>query len=135
MAGDSVSHGERHQLPSESERMALLKVVTKSVSDAMDALYTRTMNANSLLETAGRRVLQPEQRSAATSRLAKFILIASFVASFNPVTSDVRMFSRATEGRGRRKKAGPRRSKNTTVAKVQDRVRFALRKFADMSTL
>ena len=54
----------------------------------------------------------PSSESALLPRVAKFILIAAFLASNNPTKSDVRMFSRAPDERRRCKRnASPRKTK------------------------
>jgi Origin recognition complex (ORC) subunit 5 C-terminus len=48
--------------------------------------------------------------------MAKFVLLAAFLASTNPAKSDVRMFSRAPEERKKaRRRAGPRKVKGGTA--------------------
>ncbi|KAH7099954.1 origin recognition complex subunit 5 C-terminus-domain-containing protein [Auriculariales sp. MPI-PUGE-AT-0066] len=63
---------------------------------------------------AGQRESQAQRQAQADAlllarglpRMAQYILVAAYVASFNPPRSDVRLFGRTSDGRGRRKKGG-----------------------------
>ena len=52
--------------------------------------------------------------------LAMFVIVASFLASYNPAKTDYRLFGRGFDEKGRKRKkgGGTRKTKTSTVAKV-----------------
>jgi hypothetical protein len=54
------------------------------------------------------------------NRTQKMLIVAAYVCGVNPVKTDVRLFVRVDEGAGgkRRRRVGPRRIKQGTIAKV-----------------
>ena len=127
--------------PTEDGRMRLIRLFTPSLTMAVENLYPRTISLKEwrkvnapplgfrLSQTMGRSLPQqkhgalgPEQIDTLPmlSRLSKFILIASFLASTNPAKTDVRMFARGPDERARYRKrgGGARKPRAGTVAKV-----------------
>jgi Origin recognition complex (ORC) subunit 5 C-terminus len=126
-------------LPDQDTRMRLTRLFTPSLSAALDALVPRLVDAaawarinvppphlhsqpssfslpttdatpNSPTKSIGTSIQTHE--GASLPRMAKFVLLAAFLASTNPAKSDVRMFSRAPEERKRaRHRVGPRKVK------------------------
>ncbi|KAI0746673.1 origin recognition complex subunit 5 C-terminus-domain-containing protein [Daedaleopsis nitida] len=134
--------------PSEDIRLRLIRLFTPSLTAALDSLYPRLSNANywarvhappaDLLSVHPARApevllahavanasdLSPNNDGAsetgieALPRMAKFVLIAAFLASTNPARSDLRMFGRGPDERSkrRRRKVGtPRKPKPGTT--------------------
>lgn len=108
-------------------RLQLIRLFNPTMTDALKSLYPRHMSA---LEWA-RTNMPPEDiltqdqarsRSKASqannseslnpylsqslSRMAKFILVAAFLASTNPAKSDLRMFGRGPDERKKRRRGG-----------------------------
>ncbi|KAH9950766.1 origin recognition complex subunit 5 C-terminus-domain-containing protein [Amylocystis lapponica] len=113
--------------PPEDTRLRLLRLFTPSFTAALDALYPRHTHAAAwarahapppgLLARPAHQ-LPPPPRPAppgaeALPRLAKFVLVAAFLASTNPPRSDVRMFGRGPDERRRRRRKGgsPRKAR------------------------
>ncbi|KAF8801485.1 hypothetical protein BYT27DRAFT_7114957 [Phlegmacium glaucopus] len=148
-------------LPSEDTRMRLNRLFNSSLTNALEALHPRLTNAtdwaqanepeaNLLLSTqllphhlnpnVGGSSSAPGTNNSlkSLSRISKFILVASFLASTNPPKSDMRMFGRGLDEKKRKKRmrrVGQGGRKTTTgggaaAAKVPQRllgpVAFAL---------
>lgn len=128
------------QPPTEDTRIRLTRLFTPSLTSALEALYPRLTFACAwartnapppdLLSIPPRQVptmpaRMPEDRSPERAlkelpRMAKFILVAAYIASTNPPKSDMRMFGRGPDERAkrrRRKGGGTRKvaAKNATV--------------------
>ncbi|TBU58295.1 origin recognition complex subunit 5 C-terminus-domain-containing protein [Dichomitus squalens] len=132
----------------EDARIRLLRLFTPSLTAALDTLYPRLTNAahwarvhapppdlltihlghapealvaQAAANAASIRASAPGLTEAgidALPRMAKFVLVAAFVASTNPARSDLRMFGRGLDERAkrRRRKAGtPRKPKPGTT--------------------
>ncbi|KAI0701668.1 putative origin recognition complex, subunit 5-like protein [Earliella scabrosa] len=133
--------------PTEEQRLRLLRLFTPSFTAALEALYPRLSSAThwaqvhapppdllsipparapealiaqtatnaSALRTHGDT--ETEAGIEALPRMARFVLIAAFLASTNPPRSDLRMFGRGPDERKRRKrKVGtPRKPKPGTT--------------------
>ena len=133
--------------PTEEQRLRLLRLFTPSFTAALEALYPRLSSAThwaqvhapppgllsipparapealiaqtatnaSALRTHGDT--ETEAGIEALPRMARFVLIAAFLASTNPARSDLRMFGRGSDERKRRKrKVGtPRKPKPGTT--------------------
>ncbi|KAH9921804.1 origin recognition complex subunit 5 C-terminus-domain-containing protein, partial [Fomitopsis serialis] len=129
--------------PTEDTRLRLLRLFTPSLTAALEALYPRLTNAADWARTHAPPpdllALHPSQvphafRSAALGnadgmigrgvddlpRMAKFVLVAAFLASTNPPKSDVRMFGRGLDDRKRRRRkgGGPRKGRPGTATKA-----------------
>ena len=109
-------------LPSEDTRMRLNRLFNSSLTNALEALYPRLTNAtdwaqanepesNLLLSTqrlphpnVGGSALGTNDPLKSLSRISKFILVASFLASTNPAKSDMRMFGRGLDEKKRKKR-------------------------------
>ncbi|KZT08181.1 uncharacterized protein LAESUDRAFT_676836 [Laetiporus sulphureus 93-53] len=90
---------------------------------AMDALYPRITNATDWVRHSAPS--EYDARSMKTlPRLAKFILVAAFLASTNPPKSDMRMFGRGPDERlkRRRRKGGSPRKPKAGVASIPQRL-------------
>ena len=109
--------------PTEDARIRLIRLFTPSFTTALEALYPRLSNAaewaadnqpqRNLLSSGftganlvDKSVLQAPQGSLpdVLPRMSKFVLLAAFLASTNPVKSDLRMFGRALHERKKRKR-------------------------------
>ena len=113
--------------PSEDTRIRLMRFFAPSFTTALEQLYPRLIDAElwaqnnappaDLLAKTPTTLppavtLHRSSEPILLPRLAKFILLAAFLASTNPAKSDVRMFSRAPDERRRRKRnASPRKTK------------------------
>lgn len=127
--------------PSEDVRIRLTRLFNPTLMNAVDSLYPRSMERTEWAATnslpAGFDVgdLRNAQLPAATeppidvpssisklSVLSMFILLASFLASYNPAKTDYRMFGRGVDEKSRRKRkgGGTRKTKAGAVAKVRD---------------
>ncbi|KAI0791547.1 origin recognition complex subunit 5 C-terminus-domain-containing protein [Irpex lacteus] len=127
------------QPPTEDIRMRLTRLFTPSITAALDTLYPRQSFAHAwatanippsnLLSTPPRNlssipIIRPQDQDSSggvlstLSRMAKFILVAAFIASHNPSKTDMRMFRRGPdERRKRRRGRSPRKvsAKNAAV--------------------
>ncbi|KDQ16821.1 hypothetical protein BOTBODRAFT_30718 [Botryobasidium botryosum FD-172 SS1] len=140
LAGEEVK-GQRdgpdvaYPLPTEEGRMRLLRLFNQTFSSALTSLYPRTTHARAWARhnRATYRLSQPfdshhnllDISKAAVSplssltRLAKVLLVASYVASFNPAKTDIRMFGRTPGGmRKRGWRHGPRKARKGKIAKA-----------------
>jgi origin recognition complex subunit 5 len=144
---DSNDHDEEidrepYALPSPDEHLRLLRLFSSTFTTAASALIPRTSDARTwALENAPPSTLRLSQpfgaasdpsikRTAVTTqnvgidglglgRKTKTLIVAAFVASFNPARTDVRMFVRADAiGKKKKKRGGPRKMKPGAVAKV-----------------
>ena len=109
--------------PPEDVRMRLTRLVTPSLTVALEALYPRSTNATdwaveNALETdllsknPAQLVKEPhwkfkrdEGGVKSLPRMSKFILVAAFLASTNPAKSDIRMFGRGLDEKKRKRRA------------------------------
>lgn len=127
-----------YDAPSEDGRFRLIRLFTPSLTTAIESLYPRLISLKEWREVsappAGFRLSQsmghafPPPKIVTPgismfpqlSRLSKFIILASFLASTNPAKTDVRMFVRGPDERTRHRKrgGGTRKVKQGTVAKV-----------------
>ncbi|KAI0069946.1 hypothetical protein K474DRAFT_1702428 [Panus rudis PR-1116 ss-1] len=83
------------------------------------------LSRQSSFNPLAQEIMQHHGGVHALSRLAKFILVASFLASTNPAKSDMRMFGRGPDERKRRKRKGGMVRKTSTragAAKVPQRL-------------
>lgn len=134
--------------PSEESRLRLLRLFNPSLSSAVENLYPRSMDRmewsalHSLpggsylsqpqgLQLSSSSIITPDgqKKEPELSVLAMFVVVASFLASYNPAKTDYRMFGRGVDERARKKKkgGGTRRTKATTTAKVRFFPFFMLR--------
>jgi origin recognition complex subunit 5 len=108
-AGSDLKFG----LPREDVRMRLLRTFSTSITAALDALYPRLTDARSWADAnvAGKTEQVPpatktELARAGAERLprmARYVLVAAFLASTNPAKTDLRMFGRGRDEKRRRK--------------------------------
>lgn len=132
-------------LPTEEARMRLVRYFTPSFTHALETLYPRTQHAtqwskehapppslrlSELLTHAGQNPNLPtrdggdaandrETSRAELTSIAKYVLVAAFLASFNPAKTDVRLLGRAPDERGKkRRRGGPRKSRGGGRLKV-----------------
>ncbi|KAH9834986.1 origin recognition complex subunit 5 C-terminus-domain-containing protein [Rhodofomes roseus] len=133
--------------PTEDARLRLIRLFTPSLTAALEALYPRLTNAADWARThtppPNLLTIHPSQvpvafRAAAAGhadgtdvrgvdglpRMARFVLVAAFLASTNPPKSDVRMFGRGPEDRKRRRRkgGGPRKGRAGTATKIPQRL-------------
>ncbi|EJD07730.1 uncharacterized protein FOMMEDRAFT_144006 [Fomitiporia mediterranea MF3/22] len=136
-------YDDPYAAPSEEARLRLMRLFNSSLMHAVENLYPRSMNrtewstANSFPE--GFRLSQSlgaqlpsgtnsaAEASAAIPSLAvnsMFIVVAAFLASYNPPKTDYRMFGRGVDekSRRRRKGGGTRKTKPGTVARLPQRL-------------
>ncbi|KAI0089393.1 origin recognition complex subunit 5 C-terminus-domain-containing protein [Irpex rosettiformis] len=140
-------HGEEEVFvelrpPTEDVRIRLMRLFTPLITAALDTLYPRLSFANAwakanvpptnLLSIPPRQLPSipihklEDQDSQATlkslPRMAKFILVASFIASNNPAKTDMRMFGRGRDERKKRRGGSPRKmSAKSTAVKIPQR--------------
>ena len=141
--------------PREDARLRLTRLFTPSLTAALEAIYPRLSSAANwalthapppdLLAVPPGRAPDALATYAATSlasingtateagidalpRMAKFVLVAAFLASTNPARSDLRMFGRGPDERAKRRRRGagtPRKPKpgtTGTAVKVPQRL-------------
>ena len=110
--------------PTEDTRLRLTRLFTPSLTAALEALHPRHTSAAAWARTHAPppdllRIPPAHAASAmraadasdgadalALARMAKFVLVAAFLASTNPPKSDVRMFGRGPDDRRRRRRKG-----------------------------
>ncbi|KAI0701836.1 putative origin recognition complex, subunit 5-like protein [Cytidiella melzeri] len=135
---DDSGNDLEFQPPIEDVRIRLTRLFTPSFTSALETLFPRLSFANAwaqanvpppnLLSIPPKQltsipVHKPEDQDSyrvlkSLPRMAKFILVASFLASNNPAKTDMRMFGRGPDERKKRRKGGsPRKisSKNAAV--------------------
>lgn len=135
-------------LPSEETRMRLVRYFTPFFTRALEALYPRTQHATqwshqnapppdlqlSELTTHARahadnketirhrdrdRTDKDQHGETELTTVAKYVLVASFLASFNPAKTDARLIGRAPDERGKRRRGGgPRKARGGGRVKV-----------------
>jgi len=109
--------------PNEDVRMRLTKLFTTTLTVALESLLPRLTNASdwalanepaeNALGLSRGHVLPPSSATdtkdeagvSTLPRMSKFILLASFLASTNPPSSDLRMFGRGLDERKRKRRA------------------------------
>ncbi|KAF7369192.1 Origin recognition complex subunit 5 [Mycena venus] len=120
--------------PTEDVRMRLIRIFKPSFRAALETLYPRLNHAAhwaasndpepNLLSKPPREtqplpdsggVAVDDGRIADLPRMSKFILVAAYLASTNPQTSDVRMFGRATDEKKRKRRAYKATTKSGTA--------------------
>ena len=112
--------------PSEDARIRLIRLFTPYITAAMEALYTRQTNAGAwakanapppnLLSMPPQQVpslvkgvtadVDGERVLRGLPRIAKFVLVAAYLASTNPSRTDMRMFGRGADERAKRRRKG-----------------------------
>lgn len=146
------------QTPNDDMRLRLLRLFTPFLTAALESLYPRLSNAThwarvhappsdlltmpregapnalaaQVATNAARLNGQPDRPAEAgidaLPRIAKFVLVAAFLASTNPSRSDLRMFGRGLDERAkqrRRKMGTPRKTKpgtSGTAVKIPQRL-------------
>ncbi|KAJ7800746.1 origin recognition complex subunit 5 C-terminus-domain-containing protein [Mycena olivaceomarginata] len=96
--------------PPEDVRMRLIRIFKPSFKAALEALYPRLDHAahwaaqTQPLPDSGADVEVDDRRIADLPRMAKYILVAAYLASTNPHSSDVRMFGRAQDEKKRKRR-------------------------------
>ena len=127
---DSEGEGGELELelepPTEDVRMRLTRLFTPSLTAALEALYPRLTSAaawaranvppRDLLSIPPRQLPSlpsaqgqeegMEKALVRLPRMAKFVLLAAFIASTNPAKSDMRMFGRGPDERAKRRRKG-----------------------------
>lgn len=123
--------------PTEDARIRLTRLFTPTFTAALEALYPRLTSASAWaqanrppkdilsyapLQAPSVAARMPDDIKGpglleSLSRMAKFILLAAFLASTNPAKSDMRMFGRGPDERKKRRRGGSRRvgAKNSAV--------------------
>ncbi|THH29905.1 hypothetical protein EUX98_g4289 [Antrodiella citrinella] len=113
--------------PSEDTRLRLTRLFNPSITHALENLYPRLTSAQAWLSAhqppsdllsyhpreAPALLIETNKKDAGSDvvavtnlpRMAKFILVASFLASTNPTKTDMRMFGRGLEERKKRRRA------------------------------
>lgn len=109
-------------LPDEPTRMRLLRLFTASMTTVFESLYPRETHAADWVEGLS---TDTNAFSSSLPRMHKYILLASYIASSNPPKTDLRMFGRGLDERGKKKKrkgGGGARQGAGKVAKVPQRL-------------
>ncbi|GJE92400.1 Origin recognition complex subunit 5 [Phanerochaete sordida] len=122
--------------PPEEARIRLTRLFTPSITAAFEVLYPRHASvatwATANIPPANLLMLPPQQVPSLISRpsedhsaepslrqlprMAKFILIASYLASTNPARTDMRIFGRGPDERAKRRRKGGSPRKTTAKA-------------------
>ena len=108
----------------EDVRLRLLRVFLPSFTAALEALLPRKMHARAWSRmpdlNEGHSVDEKKIETVTRSlpNLQKYMLLSAFLASSNPPRTDMRMFSRGSETRSKRRRGGgtrktPQRSAST----------------------
>ncbi|KAJ7026282.1 origin recognition complex subunit 5 C-terminus-domain-containing protein [Mycena alexandri] len=124
--------------PSEHVRMRLIRIFKPSFKTALETLYPRLEHATSwaalngpeenlLAKPANKTQPIPDPgevevddgRIADLPRMSKFILVAAYLASTNPHTSDVRMFGRGVDEKKRKRRSHKPSAKSGTTKAPQ----------------
>ncbi|TFK64530.1 hypothetical protein BDN72DRAFT_774453 [Pluteus cervinus] len=113
------------ELPADEVRLRLTRLFNPSITAALEELYPRLTNAKDWaiankpeddilaqlptqlhpFKTRAKLPASTEPVEISTlSRMSKFILVASFLASTNPAKSDLRMFGRGLDEKKRRRR-------------------------------
>jgi origin recognition complex subunit 5 len=99
------------QLPDEDTRLRLLRWFTPTFTAALGELYPRLQDAKTWADANAVAEEGPVVPAAEDDgdveglpRMAKFILVAAFLASTNPAKSDLRMFGRGLDPKKRARK-------------------------------
>ncbi|KIP09359.1 hypothetical protein PHLGIDRAFT_504934 [Phlebiopsis gigantea 11061_1 CR5-6] len=132
--------------PTEDARIRLTRLFTPSITAALEALYPRQTNAitwaNANIPAADLLSMHPheipqslakkvagdvdgERALRELPRIAKFVLIAAYLASTNPARTDMRMFGRGPDARSKRRRKGgsPRKtSAKASAVKIPQRL-------------
>lgn len=132
--GWKMQNNEKFQPPTEDERIRLTKMFNPSLIDAVESLFPRAVgalewsHANSLpdghclSQTTGLHAPQCTYRTSPATAIelpkrAMFILLAAFIASYNPSKTDHRILSKDADQKMRRKnKGGATRKVRTSAA-------------------
>ncbi|KAF8584671.1 hypothetical protein K439DRAFT_1345558 [Ramaria rubella] len=128
-------------LPSEEARMRLMRYFTPSFAHALQVLYPREQHAaqwsrenapspelglSELLSRGGQKTQHPDAHDRPElTTVAKYVLVAAFLASFNPAKTDVKLVGRAPEERGKKRRGGgsrKSRGRGGGTAKVPQRL-------------
>lgn len=125
--------------PTEDVRIRLTRLFTPMITAALDALYPRHTSAAvwaqtnvpppNLLSFNPRQMPhlaaklpedQGDERALhSLPRMAKFILVAAFLASTNPSKTDMRLFGRGPDERRKRRRGGSPRKTTAKAAAVK----------------
>ncbi|KAI5117604.1 hypothetical protein M0805_006717 [Coniferiporia weirii] len=128
--------------PSEEDRIRLIRLFSPSLTHAVENLYPRSVGSlewstanfpqgKALSQLLGRYSLPPATLSSGSqvttlelSNMSMFILLAAFLASYNPAKTDYRLLGRGgSEGsRRKRKGGGTRKSKAGSTTKLPQRL-------------
>lgn len=137
-------------LPTEDARIRLTRLFTPSITAALESLYPRQTNAatwakanippENLLSMPPHQVpplikkaaidVDSEKVLRELPRMAKFVLVAAYLASTNPARTDMRMFGRGRDERSKRRRKGgsPRKmSAKASAVKVHEAYLLYLR--------
>ncbi|KAI5889017.1 uncharacterized protein SCHCODRAFT_02690849 [Schizophyllum commune H4-8] len=102
--------------PDQESIISLTARFRSSIANALDALLPRKVSAKAWADAQALKEGQstdPKHDSSRENRaplvdlprMSKFILVAAFLASSNPAKSDLRMFGRGLDERGKKRKA------------------------------
>ncbi|KAG8928246.1 hypothetical protein FRC02_007185 [Tulasnella sp. 418] len=155
-AMDVEIEGASFTLPPDESRLVLIRLFTRSFTEGFNSLYTRSISARDYIKAQeslpafrisqpftqlhqpGSEANTPSMKDALALPLGtKLILVAAYVASFNPARSDLRMFGRQADGpQHRKRKTGSRGPRSGSVAKIPQRLLgpspFALDRFLNV---
>ncbi|KAJ7489192.1 putative origin recognition complex, subunit 5-like protein [Mycena latifolia] len=108
--------------PAEDVRMRLIRIFKPSSQTALQTLYPRLDHLRiEPHRTTLRQICEVEAdegRTAVLPRMAKFILVAAYLASTNPHTSDLRMFGRGLDEKKRKRRVRKATVKSGTAKRV-----------------
>ncbi|KAL1693168.1 origin recognition complex subunit 5 C-terminus-domain-containing protein [Schizophyllum commune] len=113
---EELGHAPELVAPDQESIISLTARFGSSIANALEALLPRKMSAKAWADAQAVKEGQaadPKQDASKENRaplvdlprMSKFILVAAFLASSNPAKSDLRMFGRGLDERGKKRKA------------------------------
>ncbi|KXN83161.1 Origin recognition complex subunit 5 [Leucoagaricus sp. SymC.cos] len=128
--------------PSEDTRLRLIRLFTPTVTNALESLHPRLMNAadwasanepdpkilsqlpgalppqSPMTKADSAHGVQDGHGVTSLPRMSKFILVASYIASINPAKTDLRMFGRGLDEKKRRRRSIKVQGKSKGPSKI-----------------
>ncbi|KXN92109.1 Origin recognition complex subunit 5 [Leucoagaricus sp. SymC.cos] len=136
------SPGDEIVAPSEDTRLRLIRLFTPTVTNALESLHPRLMNAadwasanepdpkilsqlpgalppqSPMTKADSAHGVQDGHGVTSLPRMSKFILVASYIASINPAKTDLRMFGRGLDEKKRRRRSIKVQGKSKGPSKI-----------------
>lgn len=112
LAKDGLVFGEAGMEDVEEEEEEIVDDDMPPSSPTRPRASKRIQDQKAALNLSSSDMKETLPLSASLPRLSQFILIAAYIASMNPVKSDLRMFGRGLDGKKRRRRANRRQMAN-----------------------